>query len=182
MQRFVRRTWRRTSEKICKANEFPPGFHIVLIGEDGRVRRNDLIVMSGDFGRYPADFTVQVFLQEVVAVELNGAQGLDCASVQLRTHRDEPVAPDITLRRVRDMTGSFVTEKSIEREDIIDELEAEIEENFLSFEDDWRLADDKELLLKAIMKYIINHFDIDALEHTMDYYGRIIEMVRRERG
>ena len=182
MQRFIHRTWRRTSEEICKANEFKPGFRIVLIGEDGRVRRNDLIVMSGEFSRYPAGFTVQVFLQEIINVELDGAHGLDYDSVQLRTHRDELVAPDMTLRRVRDMTGIFVTEKSIERTEILDALEQEIEEALVLFEEDWRLADDNEILLKAIMQYIINHFSIDDLEHTIDYYKHMIEMVRRERG
>ena len=90
-QRVIRRTWRRMSEKICKVNEFPPGFRIVLVDKDGRVKRDDLIIYSGNFCQYPATFSVRMFLDQVMSVDVKSADQLDYASVQLRTHRNEPI-------------------------------------------------------------------------------------------
>ena len=90
MVRFIRRTWRQTSEKICLANDFPPGFRIVLLDEDGRLKRDDLSVRSGDFMAYPQYFMVSAFLEQVIMNNVKDADCLDYTNMQLRDHRNEP--------------------------------------------------------------------------------------------
>jgi len=91
MARSVQRTWRSISEKICLVNRLPPGFRIVLRDEDGRAKRDDILVRedklelcNGDFLAYPGSFRIWAFLDEAVM----GADCLDCADTQLRDHRD----------------------------------------------------------------------------------------------
>jgi hypothetical protein len=196
--RFIRRTWRRTSEKICLANDIPPGFRIVLLDEDGRVKRDDLLVRSGGFAGYPVSFPVWHFLEMAIHDHVKDADRLDYAAVQLRNHRDEPVDPSLTLRRVRDMpgTGDGHADDWWDKHDRISEIEDEIANALAIFDDDWRLLGDvqdsgggrdegaarSELLLKALIRYIISRFNIDALEHVLEFYKVDIERVRSVRG
>ena len=127
-ERFIRRTWRRTSEKICVMNDMPPGFRIVMLDENGRVKRDDFMVRSGDFGAYPANFLVWVFLKEAIGNHIKDADHLNYATVQLRNHRDEPVDPDLTLRRVQDMPGTGGAHAAVwnEKHGRISEIEDDI--------------------------------------------------------
>src|SRR5437660_59826 len=106
MERFIQRKWRQTSEKICFANDIPPGFHIVLLDENGRMKRGDVLVRSGAFGGYPGYFTVRSFVKEAIKNHVKDADCLDYTDAQLRDHRNKLVDPDLTLRRVRDMPGA----------------------------------------------------------------------------
>jgi hypothetical protein len=186
MERFIQRAWRRTCEKICLANRIPPGFRIVLLDEDGRVKRADLLVRSGGFAAEPGSFRIWAFLESVIENCVKNAHRLDYVDVELRDHRDRAVDPNLTLRRVRDMPGAEGkhTKAWGDNLDTINELEAEIEEALSIFDDDFRLADDQErdLLLKALIHYIISRFDIDALEYVLDFHKPDIERVRAERG
>ncbi len=196
--RFIRRTWRQTSEKICLANEIPPGFRIVLLDEDGRVKRDDLLVRSGGFGGYPIDFCVRAFLEEAIKNHVKDADRLDYAAVQLRNHRDEPVDPNLNLRRVRDMpgTGDKHSKDWEDKHHWIFDIENEIADALAIFDEDWRLLGDvqdfgggrdegaarSELLLKALIRYIISLFSVDALDHVLEFYKADIEEVRAVRG
>ncbi|MGA2311978.1 MAG: hypothetical protein ABSF87_06385 [Xanthobacteraceae bacterium] len=186
MARSVQRTWRSISEKICLVNRLPPGFRIVLRDEDGRAKRDDILVRedklelcNGDFLAYPGSFRIWAFLDEAVM----GADCLDCADTQLRDHRDKPVDPNLTLRMVRDMRGAGGrhTKGWEDDQDNIRDLESEIEDALASFHDDYRLANDQEhdVLLKALIHYIISQFDTDALEYVLDFYKAEIERKAR---
>lgn len=168
-ERMIRRTWRRTSEKICAVNGLPPGFRLVLIDTDGRVKRCDLRVRSGNFAAYPADFDVWLFLQETLKNELAG-NDLGGSHAELRDHRNRPVRPDLTLREVREMCGQggkYAVDRD-EAEDAIDELQSEIEEAMSIFDDDPRLAAhlDKDLLLKALLRYVFSQFGDETINHV----------------
>lgn len=184
VERFIQRTWRRTSERICLANNIPPGFRIVLLDEDGRVKRDDLLVRSGGFGAYPVGFRVWAFLAEAMKNEVKDADHLEYDVAELRNHRDEPVNRNLTLRRVRDMPGAEGrhTKTWEDNQNKIYELEAEIEDALAIFDEDFRLADNPELLLKALIRHVIGRFDVDALEHVLDFYKAEIEKARSERG
>lgn len=183
MQRFIQRTWRRTSEKICLANDIPPGFRIVLLDEDGRVKRGDLLVRSGGFGVYPGQFRVWSFLEEAIKNHVKDADCLDYTEAQLRDHRDKPVDPNLTLLRLRDMPGTGGKHTKAQKDNgyIIDELEAEIEDALAIFDDDDRVTfspgPESCLLLKALIQYIISRFDIGDLEDVFGCYQA--EMERR---
>jgi hypothetical protein len=180
-RRFIQRTWRRTSEKICLANDIPPGFRIVLLDEDGRVKRDDLLVRSGDFAHYPRSFRIWAFLDEAIKEHIKDADSLDYSAIQLRDHKDKPIDFDLTLRDVREMAGirGKHTRAWEEEEENTFELEAEIEDALAIFnEDDFRLAGDPglmgdpngDLLLKALIQHIVSRFDIDVLEYGFDLY------------
>lgn len=141
-QRFIRRTWRRTSDMICKVNEFPPGFRIVLLDKDGRVKRDDLVVRSGDFSVFPNWMPVAVFLGEVMKNVVKDTESLGYDTIELRTHRDEPVGGSMELRRVRDMPGAggAHAEAYEQNLEMISDLECEIETALTIFDDDLRFA------------------------------------------
>ena len=185
-RRFIRRTWRQTSEKICLANAIPPGFRIVLLDEDGRVKRDDLMVRSGDFASEPVGFSVEHFLEMAIKNSVKDVDRLDYASIELRNHRDEPVDPDLTLRRVRDMvgTGDRHSKAWEDKDDLVPDLEGEIEEALAIFDEDFRLLLDPQtdILLKALIQYTIHKFEIDALDHVIDFYQVEIERLRIEKG
>ena len=169
-ERMRRKSWRRTSEKICAANAFPPGFRIVLIGNNGRARRDDLQIRSGDFAAYPADFPVWLFLEELLRNELRDAQ-LDSRKVELRDQRDEPLDPDLTLREVRDLAGRAgqFAEARDAAEEVVDEILGEIEDALSAFEHDPRLEviPERDILLKALMRYVVSKFDEDAVRRAL---------------
>jgi hypothetical protein len=181
MERFIKRTWRQTSEKICLANDIPPGFRIVLLDEDGRVKRDDLLVRSGRFGGYPGNFRIWGFVDEAIKNHVKDADCLDYADAQLRDDRGKPVDLDLTLRRVRDMpgTGRKYTKASKKNGIIIDEVESEIEDALGIFDEDERVAyspgRENCLLLKALIQYIISHFEIGELEDVLDSYKAVME-------
>ncbi len=156
------------------------------------------MVRSGGFGGYPIDFSVRTFLGQAIQNHVKDADRLDYAAVQLRNHRDEPVDPNLTLRRVRDMpgTGDRHAKDWDDKHDWVFELEDEIADALAIFDEDWRLLGDvqdfgggrdsdaarSELLLKALIRYIISRFNIDALEHVLEFYKADIERARSERG
>src|SRR5205809_673677 len=129
--RYVKRTWRRTSEKICRANGIPPGFRIVLLDERGRAKRDDLIVRSGDFGADSIDIRIWAFLEDCIRNSVKDAgEGLDYDDVQLRNHRNEPIDPDTFLRQVLDMPGAGGkhSEQWHETQELISDIRLEIGE------------------------------------------------------
>lgn len=152
--RFIRRTWRRTSQKICQANDIPPGFRIVLLDEQRRVRRDDLIVRSGGFGSYPVDWPISVFLDTALHNNVKELEQVVYTVAELRNHRDEPIDPEITLRRVRDMPGlgdSHSDDWWTKHDETLLEIQNDVEEALGAFEDDFRLIEDPDLLLKAVI-------------------------------
>src|ERR1700733_2786789 len=135
MERFIQRTWRKTSDKICLANDIPPGFRIVLL-KCGRVKRDDLLVRSGSFGMYPGCFKVWDFLEEAIKNHVKDADCLDYTDAALRDHRGQPVDPNVTLLKVRDMVGAggMHTKAWNKDYDTIWELESEIEDALAIFD------------------------------------------------
>ena len=184
MGRFIRRTWRRTSEKICLANDRPPGFRIVLLDQDGRVKRGDLLVRSGGsfgFVYYPPSLIVGSFLKDAISDHVKDLDLLDFAAVELRDHRDEPVDPNIRLRRVRDMPGAdreYGESRGIDF-DLRDDIESALE----AFEPDIdpRSGPDSgaESLLKSLIDYIVGRFGIDAVDDVLEWH-RAMEKARSE--
>lgn len=168
--RFIRRTWHRTSEKICAANELPPGFRIVLVGVNGRSKRDDLVVRSGSFGAYPSGMVVSHFVEEALRNEVRSAD-LSYAYAELRDHRNVTVCPDLPLRAVRDMSGDGGRRAKVrlEQEDLIYEIGYEVEDALGIFDDDPRLqaAPNNDVLLKALVRHMLSQFDFEAIEHVL---------------
>ena len=171
---------------MCTANSFPPGFRIVLIDDGGRTRRDDLMVRSGGFCAYPASFAVWQYFEEALKDEVRDADALDYARAELRDHRGEPVSPHLTLREVRDLPGEGGKHAKAweEGEDYIFELKLEIEDALNIFEDDFRLLanPNSDLLLKALVRYMISCFEIEAVDHVLDLYGDELDVARARAG
>jgi hypothetical protein len=182
MERFVQRTWRKTSEKICRANDIPPGFRIVLLDEYGRVKRDDLLVRSGSFGAYPGSFRIWAFLEEAIKNHVKDPDCLDYDEAELRDHRDNLVGPDLTLIEVRDMPGAGGrhTKAWSDDRDAVLELEYEIKDALAIFDADDRVANDPSntLLLKALMQHIISQFHTGQLDYVLNFYKEEIERKR----
>ena len=166
---FIRRTWRRTSKKICESNGFPLGFRIVLLTEDRRARRDDLLVRSGDFSWYPADFSVRTFLDEIMENEVRDPESIYWMEAELRDHLNRPINPDLTLWYVRHMRGASGMQSRIcqKRHDIVSDLESEIEQAIaLLLEDDlWHVNDpDCDVLLETLVMYLTLRLTTNQLE------------------
>jgi hypothetical protein len=182
VERFIQRTWRQTSEKICLANDIPPGFRIVLLDE-GRVKRkrSDLLVRSGSFGGYPGSCSIGSFLDEALKNHVKNTDCLDYTSVQLRDHRDNPIEPELALRRVRNMPGAGgkYTRASKESSLLVDEIEGEIDDALSVFDGDETVADASEqrdfIFLKALIQHIISRFRISDLKDVLDFYQEEIK-------
>jgi len=78
-------------------------------------------------------------------------------------------------------SGGKYTKASKENGALIDEVECEIEDALAIFDDDERVAFSPErencLLLRALIQYMISHFEIGELEDVLDSYKA--EMERR---
>jgi len=182
--RFVKRTWRRTSELVCRANGLPPGFRIVLIDGNGRVKRQDVLVRSGDFSNHPADFPVRHLLKELMDNQVKDSHLLDFSFVELRNHRNEEVDSSLEMRIVRDMAGTRGehSDRWYEEDDIISDIELDIESALEIFDDDNRLAEDytRDLFLKALISYVIGRFNMAAFDHVLSFYEKRMERARTQ--
>jgi hypothetical protein len=184
-QRFLRRTWRKTSEYICAANGFAPGFRIILLDDEGRARRSDLLVRSGAFGAYPSQMSVRVFLNEIILNHLKNPGDIGHVKAELRSHLNERVDADLSLRRVRDMTGEggHHSQEYDDDEDMIQQIQEEIGQAVDLFENDpvfEQHAHLDDLIVKALIGCIFDRFyaDIDLIEQSSCYFAHKLSVAR----
>jgi len=183
MGRFVQRTWRRTSEKICLANDMPPGFRIVLLDQDRRAKRDDLLVRSGGpcgFVWHSPSLPVSRFLENTIHDHVKDAEHLDYDVAELRDHKDEPVDPNFRLRRVRNMPGAGGQYCIASLEDT--DLQMDIESALEVFDEDPRSGPDSgaDFLLRALVAYARDRWGTGAIDDELEGY-RAIEKARSER-
>jgi hypothetical protein len=81
-------------------------------------------------------------------------------------------------------TGDRHSKAWEDKDDLVPDLEGEIEEALAIFDEDFRLLLDPQtdILLKALIQYTIHKFEIDALDHVIDFYQVEIERLRIEKG
>lgn len=182
MGRFFQRTWRRTSQYICDANNLPPGFRIVLLNEDGRAMRDDLEVRSGDFGVFPRTFLVSQFLDQALTINIKHPEDIGFASVQLRDHRNTPIDDDMVLRDVRDMVGSRGEHSDAywQKAEIVDQLADDLAEELMSHFDGWDAPYDSndDILPRAFLQLMFDKFEFEDIEYLYPIY---LEKGRRGR-
>jgi hypothetical protein len=183
--RFVRRTWRRTSDYICEANGFPPGFRVVLVDEQGDAKRSNVVVRSGAFGAYPGTMSVGDFLEQILVNHIRDAGRVAYRGIELRSNLGKVIDPTLSLRRVRGMSGAN-GQYSVEYEhdeDTIQEIQdqiAEAVENVKSnqiFEQQPNLDD---LVVKALINCIFDQFadDIDLIDYGLVFFQRKLALAR----
>lgn len=176
--KFQERTWLSTSDKICQAQCFPPGFRIVLLDRSGALVKRPPRVTSGDFGAFPISWPVKLLLLEGVATCVR--DDLSRWSMELRNHEGEPINEGVTLRRVREMPGSDHNPAFDSQSDLLCDLESELEDALGVFdpEFDHRISPDPEVFLKALMSFILSRYDVDALETVLEFFELDISQKR----
>ena len=179
---FLFRTWNKTSKKICDANALPPGFRIVLLNEHGRAIRDDILVRSGNFGGFPASFSVGLFLTEAMSIMVKDSNKIGYCEIQLRDHRNGVLDPELRLRRIRAMPGTKgkYSKASKDADSKIQELVFEIEAVNESIFSEQCYDDQPDLLLMAHLQYIIESFDIEAFDDAIELVRPLVE-IRRKR-
>jgi hypothetical protein len=102
----------------------------------------------------------------------------------LRNHRNETIDSDLKMRVVRDLIG-FKEEYSkhwYDEDDVISEIEIDVESALEIFDDDPRFEGDlsrgHDLLLKALLRYMIGKFTMESLDHALELYEGLMERER----
>jgi hypothetical protein len=169
--RFVSRIWRRTSDYICQANDFPPGFRVVLLDEQGHAKRGDVVVRSGAFGSYPGTMRVGDFLEQTMVNHIRDAGRVAYRGIVLRSNLGKLIDPTLSLRRVRDMSGADGRHSDGygHDEDNIQEIQYHIAEVVESVKSDQifeQLPNLADLIVKALINRNFDRFadDIDLIE------------------
>ena len=161
------RTWKQTSDRICWANSLPPGFRIALLDEDDDVVRSSVKIRSGDFGSFPRGFRVWAFLEQAVAQNVKDWGDVPYDSVQLRDHRNRPVDQNLTLREVRDMTGTGARharswiDNDLEVGALVDQIDDAV--CWLTEEG---TDPNEDLLLRALFRYITGKYEFPDVEYV----------------